>query len=174
MNSGNYHHILNNIFFSCSKTKNKTIEDGRIGMIGFSSLMSKNSMERIYEDSIYLVHLQSYQRAWNYYVSLDTPSLPEIMRTRYYYALRDNDSILVKKLLPLNIMAAENKKRNCVLFFITPDELAQFDECECYYDRIDVTDNTEQLHLRGDKVYANKAQEGYTYNSQQQNNTVLT
>jgi len=52
-------------------------------------------------------------------------------------------------------MAAKDKKMTCVLFFITLDELAQFDERECCYVRINVTDNTEQLSLRDHKVYAN-------------------
>ena len=53
-------------------------------MIGFDSLISKKNSEITYEDFIYLVHLQGYQRARNYYGSLDDQALSEIVRTKDY------------------------------------------------------------------------------------------
>jgi hypothetical protein len=62
---------------------------------------------------------------------------------------------------------------NCVLFFITPEELAEFDIRERGYDRIDVTDKIDEYTFKGSKVYVYKADEKHTYNYELKDNTVL-
>ena len=165
--------LLITLFFNCIENKETTIitvEEGKIGMIGYGSLMSKKSMEhtlkRKYEDSIYLVHLQGYKRAWNYYTPINSPS-------KEFFYLHESDTIPIHNSLSLNIMDSENEKINCVLFFITPEELVEFDKRELVYKRIDVTDKIEELQFEGGSVYAYKAEPEHTYYYHQENNTVL-
>lgn len=55
---------------------------------------------------------------------------------------------------------------NCVLYFITPDELAGFDEREIGYERIDITNKIEEFDFKEGKVYAYKAKSEYIYGPQ--------
>ena len=161
------------LFVSCDKKASKTvinIDDNKIGMIGYGSLMSKSSMERTlnrpYNDSVYIVHLQNYQRAWNHVRSMD--GLPNDL-----FYINKKDTIPFKNELALNIEESENDRMNCVLFFITPEELAEFDKREFGYKRIDVTDKIEEFEIRGTKVYAYQAEENHTYEYQKDDNTFL-
>ena len=165
--------LLMALLLGCSENHKKSllkIENGNIGMIGYGSLMSKNSMEktlkRTYEDSVYLVHLEGYQRAWNHLI-------PMTNANRDFFYLRENDTIPIYNRVALNIMASEHEKMNCVLFFITPEELAQFDERERGYKRIDVTDKIKEFRFKGGRVYAYKSDEYHTYNYKNKDNTVL-
>jgi len=72
------------LLLTCNNIEKKPtikIDKGLVGMIGFGSLMSLQSMEstlqRKYDDSIYLVHLQGFQREWNWHLSFKDPRLPE-------------------------------------------------------------------------------------------------
>lgn len=156
------------LFLNCSNKAAKPtiqIEEGKIGMIGFGSLMSKTSMERTlrrkYKDSVYLVHLEGYQRAWNYYTPFN--------RDEDWFHVQAIDTIPIDNIIALNIMAAEGEKMNCALFFITPEELAQFDEREVGYNRVDVTDNIEEYAFKDGKVYAYKADKDHTYDGNNPN-----
>ena len=55
---------------------------------------------------------------------------------------------------------------NCVLYFITPDELAELDEREIGYERIDVTNKIEEFDFKDGKVYAYKAKPEQIYKPQ--------
>ncbi|TBN04020.1 gamma-glutamylcyclotransferase [Hyunsoonleella flava] len=155
----------------CNNKELITIENGKVGMIGFGSLMSKRSMERTlqrkYEDSVYLVHLEGYQRAWNYY----TP-IKRIVDNELFY-LNNGDTIPIHNQIALNIMDTPDKKMNCVLFFITPEELIGFDEREFGYNRVDVTDNIEEYRFKGGRIYAYKADDEHTYQHKKGDNTFL-
>lgn len=161
------------LFISCNNKASKnviTIDDDKIGMIGYGSLMSKSSMEktlnRSYQDSIYIVHLQNYQRTWNHFRSMD--GLPNDL-----FYIDNNDTIPFKNELALNITKSENKKMNCVLYLITPEELNEFDKREFGYKRIDVTDEIEEYEFSGTKVYAYQAEDDHTYKYQKDDNTFL-
>jgi hypothetical protein len=165
--------ILISILFGCKKNLEKqiiNIEKGKIGMIGYGSLMSKTSMEktlkRTYQDSVYRVHLEGYQRSWNACYSLINPK-------RDFFYSRDNDTIQIYNSIALNIIESNNEKMNCVLFFITPEELAEFDIREKGYDRINVTDKIDEYAFKGGEVYVYKADKEHTYNYQLKDNTVL-
>ncbi|MCW5518775.1 gamma-glutamylcyclotransferase [Aureitalea sp. L0-47] len=165
--------ILLFLFFSCGENKSKTlitIDDSKIGMIGYGSLMSKSSMERTlnrpYQDSVYIVHLEDYQRDWNHFRSMD--GLPNDL-----FYIEKNDTIPFKNQLALNITESENTKMNCVLFFISPEELNEFDKREFGYKRIDVTDKIEEYEFSGAKVYAYQAEDDHTYKFQKDDNTFL-
>jgi hypothetical protein len=165
--------ILITVLFGCNKNLEKqiiNIEKGKIGMIGYGSLMSKKSMERTlkrtYQDSVYLVHLEGYQRSWNASRSVKNPEKD------LFYA-RDKDTIQIHNIIALNIIESDNEKINCVLFFITPEELAQFDIREKGYNRIDVTDKINEYGFIGGEVYVYKADKEHTYSYNLKENTVL-
>lgn len=161
------------LFLSCNKKASKkiiNIDDDKIGMIGYGSLMSKHSMERTlnrpYHDSVFIVHLQNYQRTWNHFRSMD--GLPNDL-----FYINKKDTIPFKNELALNIEESENVRMNCVLFFISPEELTEFDKREFGYKRIDVTDRMEEYEIRGTKVYAYQADDNHTYKYQKDDNTFL-
>ncbi|MBF4983453.1 gamma-glutamylcyclotransferase [Nonlabens mediterrranea] len=161
------------LFVSCDKQASKTIiniDDNKIGIIGYGSLMSKNSMERTlnrsYNDSVYIVHLQNYQRAWNHVRSMDALS-------NDLFYINKKDTIPFKNELALNIEESKNDRLNCVLFFISPEELKEFDKREFGYKRIDVTDRIEEFEISGTNVYAYQAEENHTYVYQKNDNTFL-
>ncbi len=165
--------ILITVLFGCNKNLEKqiiNIEKGKIGMIGYGSLMSKKSMERTlkrtYQDSVYLVHLEGYQRSWNASRTVKNPEKD------LFYA-RDKDTIQIHNTIALNIIESDNEKINCVLFFITPEELAQFDIREKGYNRIDVTDKINEYEFIGGEVYVYKADKEHTYSYDLKENTVL-
>ena len=162
--------VIVGTYTSCSSSTNKQtihIPEGVVGMVGYGSLMSRQSMEstlaRAYEDSIYLIHLKGYQREWNWHLSLKDTRLPESYSNRDWFYIRDNDTISFNNVIALNIMLSENNRMNCVLYFITPDELAGFDEREIGYERIDVTDMIEEYNFTGGRVYSFKALSEYAY-----------
>lgn len=165
--------ILIALFFSCSNKDSNTIitiEEGKVGVIGYGSLMSKNSMEktlkRKYHDSIYIVHLEDYQRDWNHFRSMDY-----VPKELIY--IHNGDSIPFKNELALNIMDSKDKKLNCVLYFISHEELKEFDEREFGYERIDVTNKIEEYQFKGGNVYAYKADNNHTYKHKDDDNTFL-
>lgn len=164
---------LATLLFSCSEASKKktiTIEKDQVGIIAYGSLMSittlEKSLQRKYTDSLYLVHLQGYKRAWNCYTPLENP-----LKNLYY--LKEKDTVRIFNTLSLNIMEAENEKMNGILFFITKKEFAKFYKHDAGYEKIEVTDKIEEFEIKGGKIYVYKADEEHTYEFMEDNNTVL-
>ena len=72
------------LLVGCEKSSNKqtiVIEKGKVGMIGFGSLMSLHRAEKVfkhtYTDSIYLVHVENFQRSWDFVASNDDKGYTE-------------------------------------------------------------------------------------------------
>jgi len=156
---------------SCNPSKKATIhiEPGMVGMVGYGSLMSLQSMEstleRAYTDSIYRIHLEGFIRDWNFiFPNYDTTD-PRIEFLKYDgFYINDNDTLLFDKSLAMNIMPKEKGRVNCVLYFISSEEMTGFDKREWGYERIDVTDRIEEYEFTGGKVFTFKAIPEYTYN----------
>lgn len=158
------------LFFGCMSTDTKPvieIEAGKIGMIGYGSLTSRKAVEKIlgrpYKDSIYFVHLEDHQRVWNFAGSNDDPGLPEELLTYDSFYLKGKDTIPFKKTLFLNIEPKATVDLNCVLYFITLEEMDKFDDMELGYARIDVTNNIKEFDFKGGRVVAYKALPDYIY-----------
>ncbi len=165
--------VLVLLLFGCNSDSEKqiiNIEKGKIGMVGYGSLMSKSSMERTlkrtYEDDIYLVHLKGYQRSWNAAFPVNNA------KADLGYS-RDKDTIQIRNGIALNIMESDNEMMNCVLYFITPEELAEFDVREKGYNRINVTDKIDEYIFEGGEVYVYQADNEHTYDYQLKDHTVL-
>lgn len=161
--------LIFQLLLSCNTSEKRTIvaKPGEVGMIGYGSLISLQSMERTlgrkYSDSIYLVHLEGFQREWNY-VSYNNDSLlpKEYLEYEGYYKHK-TDTIPFKKTIFLNIMNEKESSINCVLYFISSQELKDFDKREIGYERIDVTNRIKEFNIQGGKVYAYKALPNYTF-----------
>ncbi len=158
------------LFFGCMSSETKPvikIEAGKIGMIGYGDLTSRKAVEKVlgrpYKDSIYFVHLEDYQRVWNFAASNDDPGLPEELLTYDSFYLKGNDTIPFKKTLFLNIEPKDTIDMNCVLYFITLEEMDMLDDMELGYARIDVTNNIKEFDFTGGRVVAYKALTEYVY-----------
>ncbi|GGZ81331.1 hypothetical protein [Algibacter mikhailovii] len=160
------------LFSSCDKQSNKktiVIEKGKVGMIGFGSLISLNRTEEVfkhkYTDSIYLVHLEGYQRSWDFVTSnYDKGYTEEELKHDGYY-IRDNDTLIFDNSIYLNITEQKGSTMNCVLYLVTEKEIKDMDLYEFGYERIDVSDKIKEYDFEGGKVYAYKATPEYLYDS---------
>ena len=144
------------------------IKDNKVGMIGYGMLSSLESLEEVlgrkYEDSIYHVHLNGFQRAWNCVGANNDPNLPaEYLKYNSFY-IKDNNTIPYQKSIFLNIIENKEIQLNCTLYFVTLEELAIFDDFEIGYMRVDVTDRVVEYEFEDGQVYSYKALPAYEFN----------
>lgn len=158
-------------FSACQESNKKAtlaIPEGKVGMIGYGSLTSLQSIEEVlgrkYQDSIYLVHLDGYERSWNFVGANNDPKLPPELLTYDSFYIKNNDTIPFQKTMFLNIIENKAVQLNCVLYYVTLQELAMFDEMELGYTRIDVTNKIPEYTIEKGVVYAYKALPEYEYN----------
>ncbi|MEG3656727.1 hypothetical protein V5097_04885 [Arenibacter palladensis] len=137
------------------------IQEGKVGMIGYGMLSSLKSVEEVlgrkYQDSIYLVHLNGLQRAWNFVAPNNDPNFPAEYINYESHSIDNNSKMTYEKSIFLNIIENKDIRLNCTLYFVTPEELALFDEFELGYTRIDVTDRVEEYNFENGIIYAYKA-----------------
>ncbi|WP_373074667.1 hypothetical protein [Zeaxanthinibacter enoshimensis] len=146
------------------------IPENKVGLVGYGSLMKQESMEHSlghnYVDSTYRVHLQGYERNWNYLHSFEHPEFlennPEARDYRHYY-IAQGDTLPLDKSLGLNLSKAPGATMNAVLFFLTPQELEKIDRRETGYERIEVQDSIAEFRFSEGKVYAYMARPEFTY-----------
>jgi len=143
------------------------IKEGKVGMIGYGMLTSLESIEDIlngkYQDSIYQVHLEGFQRAWNFVCPNNDPHLQDEYPKYEPYYIKNNHHIPFEKSIFLNIIENRAVQINCTLYFVSPQELALFDAFELGYTRIDVTHQIAEHQFENGKVYAYKALPEYEY-----------
>jgi hypothetical protein len=127
--------------------KTLIIPDGKVGLIGYGSLMSKKSMEttlgRIYTEDYMMVHLTGFERKWTFSRPNDGKFRPQ----SYYLNLAD--TIYPKYTIALNIERANDKYINACLFIIDESDLEAFDTREYGYERLNVTDKINELNVKG-------------------------
>jgi hypothetical protein len=152
---------------SCSKEKKTTlIGDDQVGMIGYGSLMSLQSMEeslgREYLDSSYIVHVGGYEREWTYIRRNDDPLTgPDTTGKKGFY-IHNNDTVPFHSTISLNIAENKNSTINGILYIISKKELELFDKREIGYKRIDVTRGIQEYEITNGKVYTYMATPEYT------------
>ncbi len=137
---------------SIAQKETLTIPAGKVGMIGYGSLTSKTSMEstlgKAYTDTIRVVHIQEYERVWNY-------AMPNNGQYRPILFYEDNkDTIYPNKIIFLNIQPNIHKSINACLFIIDSTDLVSFDIREVGYKRIDVTHCIQEIDIKNGNVYA--------------------
>jgi hypothetical protein len=142
------------------------IGEDKVGMIGYGSLMSLQSMEeslgREYLDSTYIVHVNGYEREWTYFRRNDDPrSGPEASEFKGFY-IHKNDTVPFYKTISLNVAEKKNSSINCILYIISKKDLELFDKREIGYKRIDVTQSIQDYEIKNGKVYTYMAVPEYT------------
>lgn len=159
------------LLFGCESPETKpviSIEPGKIGVIGYGSLTSRQDVEKLlgrpYKDSLYYVHLENYQRAWNYVGSADSDLQDDGSKYNFIY-VKNNDTLTIQKKRLLNIVPSDSTDLNGILYFITLDELDQFDDREIGFARIDVTDDIKEYDFKNGRVVAYKALPEFEYNA---------
>ena len=154
---------------SCQNRENKeifTIPEGKVGMIGFGSLTSKQQMqaqlEKSYDGPFEVVHLDGYQRYWNFRAPNDSihPPFNSIMK-----CVTGIDTIVPSNCIFLNIQETDNASMNCCLFVIDEADLKIMDNTEVGYKRIDVAQSIREFEIVGGPVYAYQAKPEFTKES---------
>lgn len=168
------------LFDGCNLHDKPTIviAEGKVGMIGFGSLMSINRTEEVfghkYEDSIYLVHLEGFQRSWDYMTSNSDDQVyteDDLKYDRYF--IQDSDTIAFDNTIYLNITESKEESMNCVLYTVSEKEINDMDLYEYGYERIDVTNQITEYQFEGGKVFAYKALPEYTYDPENKKGTAI-
>ena len=146
--------ILLFLFWSCQNNGKTTItlDDEFVGLIGYGSLISLQSMEETlghrYQYASYLVHMDGFRREWS-----DYSKIVEEEDGQSFFYLEGKDTISVDGIISLNIAPKEDYRINCVLYLVKREELVKFDERESGYFRVDVTDKISDYQIKGSKVY---------------------
>jgi hypothetical protein len=135
------------------------IKPGEIGIIGYGSLTSKESMEktlnRPYDGIFEVVELRHWERNW--YASMLNDGQNGYSR---FYTEIDGQKIFPKNILYLNINPKEDTYINCCLFVIDSSELTLFTSREWIYNEVDITDDLS-VDIVGGKVIAYQAKPEY-------------
>ena len=138
---------------------------GQVGLIGYGSLMSQESMEltlgRPYTGVIRKIHLQGYQRIWN----IRVPNTSEGV----YTCMAESGSIIPESLIFLNIRSVEGQSMNCCLYILEETDLAAFDAREIGYQRIEVSRDIVETDIPELSIYAYKALPAFTAEAEENN-----
>lgn len=131
------------------------IPEGKVGLVGFGSLMSKASMEESlgydYPGKLINIHLDGFERVWNHGVSNDS-----VFYRFPRYFLQNKDTVIPRYFVFLNIQENEKKTLNARLFIIDSLDLIKFDEREFHHSKINVTHNIREFEISNGDVYAYK------------------
>jgi hypothetical protein len=151
--------FLSSISFSTEINENTLeIKEGLVGIIGYGTLMSLQSMEQTlghkYEGPIYQVHLKDYIRGWEYRRPNNDPQsdATEAFKIDAYF-LQNNKKIHFSGTVNLNIYSKNNSKINCMLYLITNEDLPRIDKRERGYTRVDVTDKIDEYLVTRGQIY---------------------
>ncbi len=153
---------VNWAFAQGSSTKEKLIiPKGKVGLVGYGSLMSVASMERTlghaYTDKFLPIHIKGYQRIWNFAVPNNGTRGPNL-----FYFIMAGDTIYPRSVMALNIQEHRGGSMNACLFIIDTLELKMFDAREMGYSRIKLNDRIREFEIVGGDVYAYKALPSFT------------
>lgn len=134
--------------YSCGQKETFEIPAGKVGLVGYGSLTSKESMEvtlgRPYKGPFEIIHLNDYQRRWN----LLAPN------PGFVYCIIQPDTIQPEAGVFLNIEERPGNALNACLFVIEESDLPGFDLRERRYQRIDVSNQIEEYTIVGGAVFA--------------------
>lgn len=122
------------------------LEDGEVGIFGFGSLLSVNSLEktlgRRYQKPSLICTITGWKRRWN----ITEPN-------EHIYAVGATGRFFPDRILFLNIEPLPGQVLNGVLLFIKEKELPVLDHRESVYNRIDITDQINEITLERGSVY---------------------
>ena len=153
--------IQSSIGQHADKREKLSIPPGKVGLIGYGSLMSRASMERTlghpYTDKYFQIHIKGYERIWNGIEPNDG-----IIRSTIAYYVMIGDTIYPKRTVFLNIQANKSKLLNACLIIIDSAELKLFDKRELTYNRLNFSDKVQEFDIENGNVYAYIAKPEFT------------
>lgn len=126
-----------------------------VAIFGYGSLLNLESLSRTlnheYEGPVAIARLSNWSRAW-------TALYPNNNR----YRANGPDSMRPKDILYLNIEPRDGGVINGAVIVVTREEINLLDQRELTYDRKDVTDSLQDLHVSGGRVYTYVAKPEFT------------
>jgi hypothetical protein len=144
--------------FAAKRKSTLEIPKGYAGIIAYGSLISPPSKEESlghkYERPIHEVHLTGYERVWTCVRPWNDPQAVAGGAKKFdAYILRGTERVPILGAVELNLHPKKKGRINGVLYLMAVEGLLRFDERERGYRRVDVTDEIEEFHFRGGKVY---------------------
>jgi hypothetical protein len=144
--------ILSSVGQSTYQKETLHIPKGKVGLIGYGSLMSIQSMQQSlgheYNNKPLNVHIKGYERVWNCAEPNNGAVRPNVS-----YFIMKGDTIFPKHIIWLNVQPNKNKSMNACLYIIDSAELKMFDKREIAYDRISVKTNLSEFKIVNGDVY---------------------
>jgi hypothetical protein len=120
-------------------------------MLGYGSLLSIASMERTlahaYAGPLHIVRVDGWRRGWDV----------QMPNTTWAYRDDDHRTVVPARVVYLNVRRAPNAHINAAAFVVSEHELANFDERERIYDRVDVSDALADLRVVGGSAWMYEA-----------------
>jgi hypothetical protein len=134
------------------------IREGLLGMIGYGTLMSVQSLEQTlghpYAGPAYQVHVRDYVRGWAYRLPINDPQAKAEAAGKINACfLLNHERIPFDGMVNLNIYPEKNGRINCMLYLLSEEDLLKIDKRERDYKRVDVTDRIEEYDISGGRVY---------------------
>jgi hypothetical protein len=153
--------------FGCQQKPTFMIPEGRVGMFGYGSLMSKrfiesSLLEKNYDGPFLSAHVNGYRRAWTFAWPSTLPSLQPDGRYYRDYVLAGTDTIYPPYLHYLNIQEEAGSVINGVLYLVPESDLSTYDDWELGYERFEITDRITDYTITGGPVYAYRALPEFT------------
>jgi hypothetical protein len=122
------------------------LQPSEVGLFGYGSLLLLGSMERTlgrrYQGERYVCHVHGWRRTWD-----------SIYPNQHYYFVNESGHRRYpKNILYLNVTPT-NDLLNGVVYGITKDDLARYDQREAVYDRVDVREALTDLDVTSGPVW---------------------
>lgn len=134
------------------------LRPGQVGLFGYGSLLLLSSMEetlgRRYVGERYMCRIPGWRRTWD----------AVYPNQRYYFLNRKNEREYPKGIVYLNVTPGQGVL-NGVVYAIAVEDLAEFDEREKVYDRVDVRTRLIDLKVDGGPVWMYVATPGCVLDS---------
>jgi hypothetical protein len=121
---------------------------GRSGLFGYGSLLLRSSMERTlgrpYPDAPVVATVRGWRRTWDSIYP----------NTRFYFEPSAGERCYPANIVYLNIRRDAGTTLNGLIYVVSADDLANFDEREAVYDRVRIDDDLIEPAVAGGSVYA--------------------
>ena len=128
---------------------------GEVALFGYGSLLLQRSMERTlqreYQRKRYVCSIRGWRRTWD--------SL--FPNHRFYFLKADGQRCYPDNIVYLNVAPSEGAV-NGVLYIVSEQELAGFDERETYYSRVDIGAELTDVEVRGGRAFVYVGKPEYT------------
>jgi cation transport regulator ChaC len=130
------------------------LSPGQTALFGYGSLLSIRSLEvtlkRKYEGPYITCGLRGWRRTWDI-----------AMPNRTFYSETESGRMYPQSIVYLNVRRDPATLLNGVIFVVDSAELANFDERESVYERVEITSELENVRVEGGPGYIYVGQPRY-------------